>query len=179
MIKLIIIAQALLFIAFCGDSYKRKTEIPLNQDSVVLNTSLAVLNALSSKDYDSFCASFSHKGVRFSPYAYVDSGAIVLSASQFLSLIQSDSLLLWGYYDGSGDSMELSLSDYLFKFLYNHDYLNAEIHSINSFKASGNSLNNLEEFYPNMMFTEHYFSGFNPQYGGLDWACIRLVYEKQ
>ena len=42
--------------------------------------------------------------------------------------------------------------------------------------GQGNSLNNIREFYPGSYFVEYHFSGFDPQYAGMDWQSLRLVF---
>jgi len=31
--------------------------------------------------------------------------------------------------------------------------------------------------YPTASFVEFHFTGFDPQYGGIDWSSLRLVFE--
>ncbi len=42
----------------------------------------------------------------------------------------------------------------------------------------GNSIDNSQEYYPGAMVVEYHFPGFDPQYGGLDWASLRLVFQE-
>ncbi len=154
------------------------TETFVRTDSTLEQTSQRILESLKNEEYGKF-ATYIHpiKGVRFSPYAYVDTMKnIALSQKQFLPSFEEISF--WGHYDGSGDSILLYTEEYIVEFVYNADFLHAEKVGVNEFISSGNSLNNLKEVYPDAVFTEHYFSGFNPEYEGMDWTTLRLVYEE-
>lgn len=170
----------LLFLAACGPHSARQTSLaePIDSASYILNLSKTILNTIKQEQMDELSTYFHPKeGVVFSPYAYIESLDGSLSANAFMKAYRSNDSLLWGYYDGTGNEIRLSISAYFDQFVYGHDYLNAEHHSVDSFIGSGNSLNNLLDVFPSLHFTEHYFSGFEPQYGGMDWGCLRLVYK--
>ena len=117
------------------------------------------------------------KGVRFSPYAYVDTSEnILLQKDDFLS--NPSKKYLWGYYDGSGEEISLTLNDYFKEFVYDVDFIHAEEMKEDTLIGTGNSLNNLTEVYTNNHFVECYFSGFKTEYGGLDWRSLRFVFEE-
>lgn len=139
-----------------------------------------ILDVLKGKEYEKL-VDYMHpvKGVRFSPYAYVDTlKNIRLQRVEFLGELQKNEPIRWGEFDGSGDPMVLTMKDYFAKFVYNADFQNAEKTAYNEMLGHGNSLNNLTTIYPNSNFTESYFSGFDPKYNGMDWTCLRLVYQK-
>lgn len=151
-----------------------------NQNSVVLETTKQVLIAIKNKDYTKF-ASYIHpvSGIRFSPYASIDTTVdIKFSHEKFSEAANKRDELIWGYYDGSGDTIRLSVDNYFNKFVYNHDFLNAEKTSLSKITGKGNSTNNLEEVYSGCVCTESYFSGFDKKYDGMDWESLRLVYKK-
>lgn len=182
----------------CQDGQKREEPVPATADSttkavpepverqqwptdtLVLVRSKAILSALRQKDYTKL-VSFFHPlwGVRFSPYAHIDSGLDRrLDASQFLREIKDSSKKQqWGFHDDSGDPILLSTSGYLAKFVFDVDFSKPEVFSLNASKANGNSINNLSLIYPDSRFTESYFSGFDKKYGGMDWRALRLVFQ--
>jgi hypothetical protein len=43
----------------------------------------------------------------------------------------------------------------------------------------GNSIDNSQEYYPGARIVEYYFPGFDPQYAGMDWRSIRLVFMEE
>lgn len=160
---------------------KQTVAATVNTDSLLAALNTEVLSLIKHKDYNAL-SRYAHpvEGIRFSPYAFVDTGGdIKLSAKTLAAQAKKTDSLSWGNYDGSGDNIRLSFQDYFNRFVYNADFLNAEQVSINKMIGGGNSLNNLTAAYPGADFTENYFSGFDPKYGGMDWCCLRLVFKKQ
>ena len=161
------------------DSSVEKITI-VNHDSLLLSLTRQVLTTLKNKDYSSF-EKFIHPtlGTRFTPYGFIDTTVdIRLTANEFRKHLDKKSKLNWGNYDGSGDSIILTISEYFNKFVYNADFLHAEKTSVNKMIGSGNSFNNLPIVYKDCDFTESYFPGFEKKYGGMDWTSLRLVYQK-
>jgi hypothetical protein len=120
------------------------------------------------------------KGVRFSPYQNVNKERdMVFSASQFLSFFKNKEKYLWGVYDGSGLPINLTPSEYYNKFIYNADFVSAPEVSYNRIIGKGNIINNVFESYPGAIVVEYHFSGFDPQYEGMDWSSLELVFEEK
>lgn len=158
-------------------------KILINEDSALRATTTNILTLLREKNYKDV-VKYVHPtaGVRFSPYGYIDTARDRVFTRETLGehLNAKDSLFLyWGAYDGSGDSIKLTLPAYLSKFVYDVDFLNAEHKSLDSIIGLGNSLNNLALVYKNARFTENHFPGFDPKYSGMDWRSLRLVYRKE
>jgi hypothetical protein len=136
-----------------------------------------VLSALKSFQYDQLRAIIHPElCLRFSPYAYLNTSNLVFCESDIDGSAVSEDLLLWGSYDGTGDPIYLSFRQYHEEFIYDQDYFHSPIIGFNTKVSSGNSLNNIQEIYPGGMMIEYYFPGFDPQYGGMDWRSIRLVF---
>jgi len=149
--------------------------------SIIEKRSLDVLTAIKNYDIEKLAdAIHPDKGVRFSPYGYVDvENDLVFTAEEVKKLAEVPKQYLWGYYDGSGDPIMLSFSDYHKKFIYDVDFVNAEQVGYNKTLSYGNSLNNSFEVYKNSIIVEYYFSGFDPQYEGMDWRSLKLAFEKK
>ncbi len=149
-----------------------------NPASEVVATSRRVLSLLKNKSFIQLSALFHPtRGIRFSPYGLVDTSShMALLATDFLAAIKNKQRLYWGSYDGTGDSIVLTAAQYYNKFIYNADFLNAEKSSLDKRISTGNSLDNLATVYPGCNYTEHYFSGFNKKYGGMDWTSLKLVF---
>lgn len=116
--------------------------------------------------------------VLFSPYAYIDTAYDVqLHVAQIDE--SSDSLILWGGYDGSGEPIRMNVKDYFKEFVYSQNYAidSTIIISYNDFRGGGNSLNNLEEVYTGCEFVEYYYPGTR-QYDRMDWTALRLVFRR-
>lgn len=183
--QLMIALAGVLTIALFSCRTPRPVAVPetpvaaVSEDSLLLSRTQEVLTCFAER---SFCklSEYVHpeKGVRFSPYGYVDTvNDVHFEATQ---LCESNTLLekrLWGWYDGTGDTIRLHFFEYVNKFVYTADFLHAEKTVVNQMVGHGNTLNNLQETYPGKPFTESWFSGFDPKYEGMDWCSLRLVYE--
>ncbi len=134
------------------------------------------------KDYDLEALSkmvHPEKGVRFTPYAYVEADQdIVFTAPQIKEAGSDDKKYIWGSYDGSGEPIELTFEEYYKKFVYDADFANAKEIAYNETLGKGNSLDNSKEFYKDAFIVEYHFPGIDPQYQGLDWRSLRLVFEE-
>lgn len=179
---LIIIATVFLLFS-CSDGKlkegRSQTITPVHKDSIILTLTRQVLISIKAKDYKKL-ADLIHPtlGVRFSPYAYIDTTTNLFSRKRLLQEFNTQNKLYWGEHDGSGDTILLTVDSYFSQFVYNADFLNAEKTSLNKMIGGGNSLNNLESVYKGCDFTESYFSGFDKKYEGMDWCCLRLVFKK-
>lgn len=138
-----------------------------------------VLLALKENNFDELRKYFSEEGVLFSPYGHIDSArSKKLAPDDFITAAQKKWILTWGTYDGTGDPIQLTVTNYLKKFVYNADYVNAEAIGFDEVMKQGNSVNNLKEIYPNSHFIDYHFSGFDQKLKGIDWTSLRLVFEK-
>jgi len=152
-------------------------------DSVRLfELSQHILSLLKNKQYDSL-SSFIHPeiGIRFSPTAYVDTvDQPLLSVASYRQAIRQSKAGTWGVYNAETDEPRLlTLPEYLDRYAYDKDYLQAPQKACNRFLGGGNSLNNLKAIYPQADFIEYYFPGFEPKYEGLDWKTLRLVFRER
>jgi len=138
------------------------------------------IQAIKDKDMEKL-ASVVHpsKGVLFSPYSHIELGKHnVFMKEQLKGLLDSDQKYYWGEYDGSGEPIELTFKEYYDRFVYNHDFANAEKVAFNIIQQWGNTIVNFSEVYPEGKFMDYSFSGFDPGYDGMDWASLRLVFEE-
>ena len=145
----------------------------------LLNLSEDILNLLKTKNYQQL-SQYIHpvEGLRFSPYGYIDTLSGLKFTSSGFAALDTSKKLLWGHYDGSGAPIRLSLNKYFDKFVYDADFINAPQKAANGILGQGNSINNLKEIYPGSYFTEFYFPGADPRYGGMDWKSLRLVFKE-
>lgn len=138
-----------------------------------------VLSAIKARDMEKL-SGFVHpdKGVRLSAYAYVDvKEDVVLSRDQIRVLMKDPARRKWGHYDGTGDPIMLTGSEYWTKFVYDWDFVNAREIGYNRKIGFGNSLHNAFEVYPDGIVVEYYFPGTR-EYEGMDWKSLMLVFEK-
>jgi hypothetical protein len=116
--------------------------------------------------------------LRLSPYPYLVDSNQVICPGEFKDLKESDELLTWGNYDGTGDPIKITFSEYYGQFVYDSEYIQAPMIGFNIEISSGNAINNIPEIYPDGKMIEYHFPGFDPKYGGMDWRSLRLVFLK-
>ncbi|MEG6614289.1 hypothetical protein V6C42_15715 [Pseudoclostridium thermosuccinogenes] len=161
-----------------GEVLQKDTEEYIK--SIIDDRATEVLTAL--KDYDlKKLSQYIHpdKGVRFSPYGYVDVKENLVFTAEEIESMDESKVYMWGYYDGSGEPIELTFPDYHKRFIYDEDFINADEVGYNKALGHGNSLNNSFEVYKNSIIVEYHFPGIDPQYEGMDWRSLRLVFEKK
>lgn len=125
------------------------------------------------------------KGVMLSPYTFVRTlqGApgeadMLFTRAQVAGLWSDPTVYHWGYHDGSGEPIDVAFQAYYAEFVYDVDFAQPEEIGFDEFIGQGNTINNIREAYPIGVPVEYYFSGFDPQYGGMDWRSLRLVFEQ-
>lgn len=149
--------------------------------SIIEERAMDVLKAIKNYDLEKLSdAVHPDKGVRFTPYTFVDvERDLVFTAEEVKNLANDTKTYLWGYYDGSGDPMNLKFQEYYEKFIYDADFVNAEQTGYNKTLSYGNAIDNSAEVYKNSIIVEYYFSGIDPKYEGMDWRSLKLVFEKK
>lgn len=193
--KFIIAAISIcVLITACKEETKKNDEIKttatdtaqaskLNKDSLLIHTTQDILTAFKTKTY-SAVADFIDpvSGVRFSPYGFIDTiRNVIFSKEKFAEQAgrSNQEKIVWGYFDGSGDTINMTLNEYIQKFVYDVDFSKPETRKVNEFIGHGNSLNNLLSVYRNCDFTESHFSGFEKKYEGMDWRSLRLIFKER
>lgn len=147
---------------------------------VIEDTAYELINAIKNKDAD-VIANYVHpvKGVRFTPYTTVSMEKdIIFNKEDMLNFFKDETLYVWGYYDGIGDEIELSPSQYYEKFIYSEDFMQTDEIGYNEVLSSGNTLENQFKVYENSIVVEYYIPEINPEFEGLDWQSLRLVFEE-
>ena len=161
----------------------------LNTDGAALNPEEAqaaigdqadqVIQLIAERDLDGL-AEHVHpeRGLRFSPYSYVDvEHHVILEAFELASNLNNPELREWGIYDGSGETILLDFTDYWERFVYSQDFLQAPEVSYNEQLFSGNMINNAPTVYGGSIIVEYHFDGIEEQYAGIDWRSLRLVFQ--
>lgn len=151
-----------------------------SQSNTLLQEALEVMELFKNQDAAGLDSRVSPtRGVRFSPYQFVDENTDITfyPGNTVPSMFTNTTVYAWGEYDGSGDTIAGEFASYYPRFVYDVDFFNPEMIAINTFLSSGSMINNIEDVYPNDQFVEFYFSGFDPQYFGMDWRSLTLVFE--
>lgn len=148
---------------------------PASRSEVLVQHAYAVLSALKSKNYASF-SSMVHpeKGVTFTPYSTVDIASNqVFRPIELSKLSENEGLYIWGAEPNGNTPIQLTIEDYLDRYVYNLDFISAPFIGVNKVLSSGNALENVTETYPDCEFVEFYI----PVNNGLDWSGLKLVFE--
>lgn len=136
-----------------------------------------MVEALDDRDME-FVAKYVHpeKGLLFSPYVYVMDEAVVLNENEVASMMDSDEIYEWGTYDGKGSPIDLTPTAYMDDFMDMTPFLDPDELLIDDLKERGNTLNNVNEVFPDAQVIEYYNDG-SEEYAGIDWSSILFVYE--
>ncbi len=159
---------------------ERIRELEGDKDSSLLSRTIKAVELIKEKDMEGL-AEFVHptKGLRFSPYAFVDVEKDQVFTKEEVAKLNEDSeTYTWGNYDGSGEPIELNFNDYYDRFIYDEDFANSHIIGNNTVIGKGNTINNISEAYPDGHFIEFHFTGIEEQYEGMDWRSLILVFEE-
>jgi len=154
---------------------------PAQAKAAIESRAKETINAVKNKDMKAL-SNLAHpdKGIRFSPYCYVDAKKdLVFKPDQLEKLLSDKTTYTWGSFEGSGEAIKLTFGDYYKKFLYNHDYAKPEKTGYNEILGKSNTVNNIRDVYAESIVVEYYFSGFDPKVEGHDWASLNLVFERK
>ncbi len=138
-----------------------------------------VLGVLKARDYQKLEGLVSEDGLSLNLYPRFDAVKNIIAKSE-VSLIPKDAkVYLWGYTDGKGDPINLTRAEFLTKYIYSGtiDYSKAPDVAVDKIIGSGNSLNTIEKDVNGRTYVAFYFSGFNPEYAGMDWTTMYLIFD--
>ncbi len=191
---------ALMLLVSCSDSSldeKSKAEdIPV-QDSVVTELQekveevnenptdpllfAAMIAAKIEEDNFDMWNKFSQSEIFFSPYAYIDTNTLVFVKSNNLSeIFSSERIFLWGFQNGTGDSLELTFQQYEKRYI--NDFKLTDTNAIeNSIvmepNAHGNELHNAHKLYPEAVLVELHKPANDEM--AMNWRSLIFVIQKQ
>jgi hypothetical protein len=139
-----------------------------------------ILGYIQNRDYVSLSEAVHPEfGVVFSPYATINlSSNKYFTAAQVAGFGEDKNIYVWGKYDGSGDPIELTPTDYFNRFVFDKDYTGASEIGIDSVVQTGNALENIKEMFPDIRFVDFHISGVDDKLDGLDWSSLRLGFEE-
>lgn len=147
----------------------------------------ALLKSMKARDFTSVAAWVDpEQGVTFTPYSYVNfDHDLTLTADEVAGIAADTTIRHWGVYDGSGEPIDLTTADYWDKFVWNADYTAAPDVTICGVAQQGNVPENVDTAYPQgsdaasgYSYVEYHYSGFDAQYGGMDWCSLKVVFRQ-
>jgi hypothetical protein len=104
---------------------------------------------------------------------------VVLKAADLAIAFTDPKVRLWGVTDGKGEDFRVTFADYYPKFVCDVDFAKAPDVAYNRAIGTGNSTDNSATAYPDAIMVEFHYSGFDPQYSGMDWRSLRLFFEQK
>lgn len=138
---------------------------------------LQTIMAIRHEDMDGLAANaHPQKGVRFSPYAYVERWHPVLSVEEIARALTDEKRRVWGADEGSGYPIELTFREYFDIFVCDADFARPDVVYFNHHFQSGHTTNNIPEVYPEATTVEYQFE---QEYHGFYWRSLRLVLEEK
>ena len=144
----------------------------------LLNTACIVNQALRQKDYSTL-SKYVHptRGVTFTPYSTVNFDSdLTFTPAQVQALSKDKNLYTWGFEDGRGNPIKMTMEQYFARYVYNTDYTQATVIGVDQIITTGNALENLTEEYPGCRFVDFCLPSADPQNDGLDWSSLKLVF---
>lgn len=150
----------------------------MNDNAKLLDTAFRALKDIKAKDYASLSAMVHpSEGVIFVPYSTVNpSSNLHFTAQQIADLDGNQKDYVWGITDGEGKPIQMTMSEYFSRYVFNADYTQAPLIGVNQIIQSGNSLENVKDAFPDGQFVEFHFPGLQKDADGMDWCTLRLVF---
>lgn len=147
-------------------------------NEVLLARAMEVAGYLRDQDWSALAGAIHpEKGVRFTPYSSVSDGDMVFSPEETAAFGSDTRSYMWGYSDGAGEPMTMTVRSYFKEFVFNADFTQAPLLAVNRVQVYGNALENVADAYPEGSFVEFYYDGLDPANEGFDWCALKLVFE--
>ena len=146
-----------------------------SDDAGLVMHAMEIAGYIMREDYDALSGEIHpEKGVLFSPYAYINPDTDKVFTFRQVADFESDrTKYIWGIYDGLGDVIELTPSEFFKKFLCDHDYTSPDQIGIDTIVRTGNTLENIDTQMPDIRYVDLYVAGSNDA----DWGSLRLGFE--
>lgn len=144
----------------------------------LLDAACAVNRAIRKGDWAALAACVHpDQGVTFTPYSTVEPDTdLNFTPSQIKNLDQDQTVYTWGFEDGRGDPIKMTISEYFQRYVYDADYSVAPEIGVDRVVTGGNALENLAEAYLGCRFVDFSFPSADPVNDGLDWSSLKVVF---
>lgn len=153
------------------------THSPQQAKAIIAQRSQNALQALKTRNASRLSA-YVHprRGLRFSPYVCTDKSDLTFTRRQVRNFGRDRKRYNWGAYDGSGEPIRLTWTEYYKKFVYAGDFAGARQITYNTARARGNTINRLHATYPNSIFVEYHLPDPDPE-RGTNWKSLWLIWQ--
>lgn len=147
----------------------------------LLGSACLVNRLIQQQDWTALAACVHpERGVTFTPYSTVEPETdLCFTADQIKNLSQDQNIYTWGFEDGRGDPIQMTLTQYFERYVYDRDYTQATEIGVDRIITGGNALENLTEAYPGCRFVDFCFPSADPVNDGLDWSSLKLVFQPE
>jgi hypothetical protein len=200
-VQLFLVAATVSFATSCSDKTAQEGNSAANADSIaakvdsvaspkvasvdsatLVQRAKEILQFAAKKEYAKI-ADYIHptKGIRFSPYTYVDTAEHKhFTAAEFREQVEKNAKkkVLWGTSDPLGEDILLTVEGYFKEFGYDKKYLEEGSFGFNQVIGSSTVINNIEEAYPGATFVEAYWVPKDEEKAPYEWGSVRLVFEE-
>ena len=144
----------------------------------LLSRACLVNQALCRKDYATL-AKYVHpdRGVTFTPYSTVNFNSdLTFTSDQIQNLTSDKNVYTWGFEDGRGNPIKMTMEEYFSRYVCDTDYTQATMIGVDQIITTGNALENLTAEYPDCRFVDFCLPSADPVNDGLDWSSLKLVF---
>ena len=140
-----------------------------------------VMELVKDKDMAAL-SSYVHptKGLRFTPYVHINSTFDQVFTPQEVADLPADTTEYdWGYYYGTPVETQilLNFNDYYDEFIYDEDFLNANIIGVNAVVSYGVMIDNIFDEYPDAEYLEFYIITSQDN-NNIYWRSLKVAFEK-
>ena len=157
---------------------KQQQTQPSQSTTGLLRAAAGVTDAFQAKDYETLSA-YVHptRGVTCTPYSTVDlQQDQCFSPDQIKAAAEDDTTYTWGYGDGRGDPIQMTMTQYFDRFVFDADYTQAPQVGVDQIITSGNALENITQAYSGCHFVDFCYLSRDPANEGMDWCSLKLVF---
>ena len=162
-----------------ASSSKNQEPLDTADNFPLLSSACAVTRAIQQRSWGTLAA-YVHpdRGVTFTPYSTVDPDSdLTFTADQVKALAQDQNIYTWGFEDGRGDPIQMTVAQYFDRYVFDKDYTLVPEIGVDRIMTGGNALENLAEAYPGCRFVDFSFPSADPVNDGLDWSSLKLVFQ--
>ena len=169
------VIYALTGFMFFGGAQRPATIAEEPENAEMTSLAFSILGYIRDDDFASLSQVVHPEyGVIISPYATVNlSTNQRFSADEIAALGTNTHTYMWGVYNGSGEPITLTPTEYFSKFIPAAEFLGDTIVGINQIVKRGNALDNITDEFPNVKFIDFHLPGDD-----LDWSSLRFGFEE-
>lgn len=153
---------------------------PTNAQSL-WNIAHDVMQLIKDKNMEELSA-YVHptKGLRFTPYVHINSTFDqVFTPQEVVELPADTTEYNWGYYYGTPVETIImkNFNDYYDEFIYDEDFLNANIIGVNAVVSYGDMIDNIYDEYPDAEYLEFYIITSQDN-NNIYWRSLKVAFEE-